>query len=190
MNKQIIAIVVLVSIALVLGLGAILFNGRRGSILLPTTNVAPSPNLPAINIALAPEHIDATVGGRFSVDIMPRNIQGKVTGLDLLLTIDPSLIAFEELENIPEGYIKGRALTDDNTLIVSIIESISTTQTATATPKRLGTMVFSAKKAGTGTIAPIINRHAPKTSMLLLGDSLENALTGVTKLKVTIHRSP
>ena len=186
-----IAIVVLVSLGAVLALGALVLRSRTGSVINSVVkNDALPPSVKESiqsepNIVLVPQQKRVKAGERFAVDIETKSIKGKVTGLDLLLTVDPTLATFESVDNIPESYIKGRGLVEDTTLIVSIIESISTTQTASATPERLGTITFRANKPGVITLVPIINQ-TPKTSMLLIGESLQNALTGIMSTQVII----
>ncbi|MCR4326150.1 MAG: cohesin domain-containing protein [Candidatus Roizmanbacteria bacterium] len=191
MNKQMIAIVVLISLGAVLALGALVLRSRTGSVtntIVENKALPPSANNSVQqkpNIVLIPQQKKVKVGQQFTIDIESRSIKGKVTGLDLLLSVDPTLATFESVDNIPESYIKGRGLVEDTTLIISIIESISTTQTASATPERLGTLTFRAQKPGVITMVPIIN-ETPKTSMLLIGDSLQNALTGINEAQVII----
>lgn len=186
-----IAIVVLVSLGAVLALGAVVLRSRTDSV---TNAIVENKALPpsaknnaqqAPNVVLMPQQKKVKVGQQFAVDIQTKSITGKVAGLDLLLSVDPTLATFESVDNVPESYIKGRGLVEDTTLIISIIESISTTQTASATPERLGTITFRANKAGVVTMIPIINQ-TPKTSMLLIGDSLQNALTGINEAQVII----
>jgi len=186
-----IAIVVLISLGAVLALGALVLRSRTSSV---TNTVVENKAMPPSvkdtaqqtpNIVLVPQQKTVKVGQQFAIDIQTKSIQGKVTGLDLLLSVDPSLATFESVDNIPESYIKGRGLIEDTTLIVSIIESISTTKTASATPERLGTLIFRAEKPGVITLVPIINQ-SPKTSMLLIGDSLQNVLTGIMSAQVII----
>ena len=184
-------IVVLISLGAVLALGALVLRSRTGSVtntIVENKAMPPSANdgvQRTPNIVLVPQQKKVRVGQQFAVDIETKSIKGKVTGLDLLLRVDPTLATFESVDNIPESYIKGRGLIEDTTLIISIIESISTTRTASATPERLGTLTFRADKPGVITMIPIINQ-TPKTSMLLIGESLQNALTGINEAQVII----